>query len=55
MELGEATADGLLDDLARAERAPPGEVNETALYLKFKALVFLRPELSARLGERRNP
>jgi hypothetical protein len=51
-ELGTATADDLLAELARAERAPAGQVDETALYLKFKALVYLQPGVSARLGHR---
>jgi hypothetical protein len=51
-ELGTAGADSLLADLARAERAAKGSVDETALYLKFKALVYLEPGVSGRLGRR---
>jgi hypothetical protein len=51
-ELGEATADSLLAELARAESGTGAALGETALYLKFKALVYLRPDTSARLGKR---
>jgi hypothetical protein len=51
-ELGTATEEGLLAELVKAERAPAGSVNETALYLKFKALAHLHPEVSPRLGRR---
>jgi hypothetical protein len=51
-ELGEATLDTLLAELARAEAGAREAPGETALYLKFKALVYLRPGVSARLGER---
>jgi HEAT repeat protein len=51
-ELGKATAESLLADLGRAERAPQGTVNETPLYLKFKALAYLQPEVADRLGQR---
>jgi hypothetical protein len=36
--------------LARAEKGAAGALGETSLYLKFKALVYLRPEVSVRLG-----
>jgi hypothetical protein len=49
-ELGNATLEGLLADLAKLE-ASTDEVNDTPLYLKFKALVYLRPESSASLGK----
>jgi HEAT repeats len=39
----------LLADLARLESAS-GDQNETPLYLKFKALIYLHPESSAALG-----
>lgn len=48
-ELGSATLESLLADLARLETAS-GEVDDTPLYLKFKALVYLHPESSTRLG-----
>jgi hypothetical protein len=51
-ELGEETADSLLAELARVEAGAREALGETALYLKFKALVYLRPEASARLGKR---
>jgi hypothetical protein len=49
-ELGEATLDGLLAELAKVEKTPNQDA-ETALYLKIKALVHLRPESCARLGQ----
>jgi HEAT repeats len=48
-ELGSATLESLLADLAKLE-ASAEEANETPLYLKFKALVYLHPESSATLG-----
>jgi hypothetical protein len=51
-ELGEATQESLLAELARAEKGAEGALGETPLYLKFKALAYLRPEVSPRLGER---
>jgi len=48
-ELRGATADSLLADLARTE-ASPANADETSLYLKFKALVYLQPDVSPRLG-----
>src|SRR5262249_30447244 len=48
-ELGTATLESLLADLARLE-ASSEQANETPLYLKFKALVYLHPESSAILG-----
>jgi HEAT repeat protein len=48
-ELKGATADSLLADLARTE-ASPANADETSLYLKFKALVYLQPDVSPRLG-----
>jgi uncharacterized protein YejL (UPF0352 family) len=48
-ELKDATADSLLRELAQAE-ASPDSANETSLYLRLKALVYLHPETSARLG-----
>ena len=50
--LGDMTLDQLLNELAAAEKAPKGEVNETALYLKFRALVYLQPATATKLGER---
>jgi HEAT repeat protein len=48
-ELGVATLQSLLADLAKAEIAH--ETNETPLYLKFKALVYVHPEACDRLGK----
>ncbi|MCU1264528.1 MAG: hypothetical protein JWM21_846 [Acidobacteria bacterium] len=49
-ELGDATLEGLLSDLAKMETST-AETNETALYLKFKALIDVHPESSASLGK----
>jgi hypothetical protein len=49
-ELGSATLESLLADLANLESSS-GERDETPLYLKFKALIYLHPESSAPLGE----
>ncbi len=46
-ELGEATVEELLAELAK-----PGEKDETALYLKLKAVVYLRPSVATQLGAR---
>jgi hypothetical protein len=51
-ELGEATVESLLRELARTEAGAKEALGETALYLKFKALVYLHPEVSAQLGKR---
>jgi hypothetical protein len=51
-ELGTATLDSLLADLAKAESLPDQAEAETPLYLKFKALVYLHPEVSPSLGQR---
>jgi hypothetical protein len=51
-ELGKATLETLLAELAKAEAGAPAALGETALYLKFQALVYLRPEVSAELGRR---
>jgi hypothetical protein len=48
--LGPATIESLTADLAAAEAA--GRKPELDLYLKFKALIYLQPEVSADLGER---
>jgi HEAT repeats len=49
-ELGDATLEGLLSDLGKMETST-AETNETALYLKFKALIHVHPESSASLGK----
>jgi HEAT repeat protein len=51
-ELGTATVESLLTELTRTEAGAREALGETALYLKFKALVYLHPEASARLGKR---
>jgi HEAT repeat protein len=49
-ELGDATLESLLADLAKRE-ASASETNDTPLYLKFKAMVYLHPESSTNLGK----
>jgi hypothetical protein len=51
-ELGEVTEATLLGELARAEAGARKALGETPLYLKFKALVYLQPGVSGRLGQR---
>ncbi len=48
-ELGQASLKSLLTDLATAQAE--GKKNDTPLYLKFKALIYLHPEVSASLGK----
>jgi hypothetical protein len=48
-ELGAATLESLLADLARMETSDSNS-NETPLYLKFKAMIYLHPESCANLG-----
>jgi HEAT repeat protein len=50
-ELGEATPETLVAELARAEARAEGALGETPLFLKFQALVHLHPEVSPRLGQ----
>lgn len=50
-ELGDATLESLLADLEKAEASPDKNQNNTSLYLKFKALIYLHPESSAALGK----
>jgi hypothetical protein len=50
-ELGTATLESLLADLAEAEAASPEVKDATRLFLRFKALAIVRPESCARLGE----
>ena len=50
-ELGEATLESLLDEMARQEaKADPNE-SDTRLYLQLKALVSLHPETSLPLAK----
>lgn len=48
-QLGSDTLDTLLAALVQVEADP--NASDTTLYLKFKALVFLHPEVCPRLGE----
>lgn len=48
-ELGDSTLDALLADLAKVESAA-GNANETPIYLKFKAMIYLHPESCAHIG-----
>lgn len=50
-ELGGETAESLLARLAQIEASPDAAKDKTALYLKFKALVYLQPEACEKLGE----
>ena len=50
-ELGSATIDSLLADLAAAETVPEQAQDYTRLFLKFKALAIVKPESCTRLGE----
>ena len=49
-ELASDDLETLLSDLAKLE-AESSDRNETPLYLKFKALIYLHPESSATLGQ----
>ena len=47
-QLGQQTIDRLLVELEKAEKAEMGTADETNLYLKFKALVYLQPGTAKR-------
>jgi HEAT repeat protein len=47
--LGQATLDSLLEEMELAETE--NQERNTGLYLKFKALVYLHPEMSSTLGD----
>jgi hypothetical protein len=49
-ELGDATVESLLADLAEIAAVPLRENDRTRLFLKFKALAVVRPESCSRLG-----
>jgi HEAT repeat protein len=49
--LGSSTLESLLKNLIAAEAGSPSENEITALFLKFKALAYIRPESCAQLGE----
>lgn len=49
-ELRDATAESLLAELSRFESVASDTSSTTALYLRIKALVYLRPESSVLLG-----
>lgn len=50
-ELGEATLESLLAELKKAESSSDPNFNATALYLKFKSLIYLHPESCKTLGK----
>ncbi len=50
-ELGEATLESLLVELKKAESSSDPNFNATALYLKFKSLIYLHPESCKTLGK----
>ena len=50
-ELGGATLESLLGELAAAEAKPSQENDTTQLFLKFKALAFMRPETCEQIGK----
>lgn len=50
-KLGDQTLDGLLEELQALEKAANGG-DDTELYLKFKALIYLQPEKSYLLAQR---
>lgn len=50
-ELGEATLESLLAELKKAESEADPDFNSTALYLKFKSLIYLHPESCETLGK----
>jgi HEAT repeat protein len=50
-ELGDATLETLLTELEKAEKSANNQ-NNTPLYLKFKALIYVHPEVCASLNER---
>lgn len=49
-ELGSATLESLLSDLAKAAESRSETYDETRLHLKFEALVYIHPESCATLG-----
>ena len=49
--LGAATLESLLAELGQAERVQDRKADDTPLYLNFKALIYVHPKVSARLGE----
>lgn len=50
-ELGSATLNSLLAELAQAEAHTEKADSHLGLYLKFKALIYLHPEVSTELGQ----
>ena len=50
-ELGEATLESLLAELKEAESGANPNFDSTALYLKFKSLIYLHPESCETLGK----
>jgi hypothetical protein len=51
-ELGQWTAESLLAEVEKAEAGAGGAMDETALYLKLKALAYLEPQACPALGFR---
>jgi len=49
--LGEETLESLLAELKKGESSPDPNFDSTALYLKFKSLIYLKPESCQALGE----
>lgn len=50
-QLGDATLESLLAELERAESGAATNLDTTALYLKFKSLIYLHPESCETLGK----
>lgn len=50
-QLGDATLESLLAELERAESGAAPNLDTTALYLKFKSLIYLHPESCETLGK----
>jgi hypothetical protein len=51
-ELGSATLESILADLDKASESNNATQNHTPLYLKIKALIYLKPETSKIFGDR---
>jgi hypothetical protein len=51
-QLGESTLESLSSELDLLEKSSDKAQNTTELYLKVKALIYVRPETSARLAQR---
>ncbi|MBD2080227.1 HEAT repeat domain-containing protein [Leptolyngbya sp. FACHB-17] len=51
-QLGESTLESLLSELDALSKSPDKAQNTTDLYLKIKALIYLKPETSAAFAQR---